>query len=669
MICIVLLMPIYVIASDVNLYVKNELTQNPVEYAKVELEGDTKETDKEGVVNFTEVGNKTHIVTIDKEGYRQTTKEINVSSIKYKEVELERDEEHALGKEFDETSWPNVTIENLENNTIVEDESLEVEFSVESDFSLERCTLLVQKKSQYGYTIKDTLEEMEEKEGSFSSMLSNGNLFVRVMCENKAGQGYSAAYSITAKGFEEDRSTEDLEESGEEKKEIEKPSLVKEIETIKEKLDSSPLDSFEESNEELMNLLGFSNIKEKGMDELEEIKQRRIDLEGLNMGESDYTEQKNELWADFRELKGELPKNVEIANDHNFILPVTLEETEEALQIYLENRYNESDVSQYSEVVEQSRERQDNISIYSTIEQVEVHLLDNSTKGYTKVTKEMDDGGISEGFYLEILPERVVDSLNDIEFSTRYNTVDGLTTLRFSPEHNEYSYLLDGKKNTSLMGDAKTVYLLDPVRDTNTITGLLISATPANPGSTFALALLVVSILSAGIITYRSGISLQNIPFNLNKQQKGSEDARCALLLREAIEHIKKGNNMEAIRLYPSILKNFKNLGPKSKKELQPMIAYISGMADLQYLNSLIDKACEQMEQGPVDSELVREVEECYHSLDDNLIKEVKQKYEWFKELVDLKMQRKDEQVKQIILREKKGENLSYGVDDTLFGA
>ncbi|MFW6383352.1 MAG: hypothetical protein ACOCZQ_01780, partial [Nanoarchaeota archaeon] len=347
---------------------------------------------------------------------------------------------------------------------------------------------------------------------------------------------------------------------------------------------------------------------------------------------------------------------------------ITFEETQQALQTYLKNRKNETNINQYRDTIEQSRHKQDNISIYSTITQVRVHYLNDSKKEFTKVNKEIDSEGVSQGFYMEIMPEDIVDSLEDIEFSKQYEIVDGLTTLRFSHEHEEFSYLIDGAKDPSVMGDAKTVYLFDPVKDTNRISGLFTSATNAQSNTSIILAIFVLSILSIGFITYKSGFSIQNTPFGFPKQLRTYKEPDCAILLREAIGHLKNNNDIEAIRLYPKILKNYQKLGPKSKRELQPMIAYISDIAELQYLSSLINKACIQMEYGPLDHELVKEIDECYYKLNNNLLKEIKQRYHWYKGLLDLKMQRKDEQVKQIIFREKRGENLSHGVDDNLYG-
>ena len=671
---LILFMSSYAFAAEVDIKVIDEITKNPLEGVKAEIDQKDKKTNEKGIVVFNIVENKTHILTLEKEGYRQTTKEINATSEKNKTIKLKRDD-NARARSFDPEDKPIVTIKNLENKTIVENDSLEIEFSVETNLDIKRCVFLSQGWKQHGYTIKDSLEKIEEGKHTLSALFgNNGDFIIRIMCENLAGQGYSKGYSIKAKGFSKDELSinekNNKEDESDENKKIEKPSIVKEIETIKDILDGSALNSFQRNNEGLIDLLGFKNIKREGKKDLEELKQRRIDLEGLNMGQSDYEEHKREISSEFRKLKSEIPKEIEIIDEHKFLLPVTFEETNQALQTYLSNRRNEEDISQYKNTIEQSRRKQDNISIYSTITQVRVHYLDDGKEEFTRVKKEIDGGGISQGFFMEIMPEGIVDSLSDIEFSNKYESIDGLTTIRFSHEHENFSYLIKGAKDSTIMGDAKTVYLLEPTKDRNIITGLFISAQEVETNTAFILAIFIVSIMSAGLITYKSGFAIQRPLLSNYREEKitSQKEPECALLLKRAIDHIKTGNDIEAIKLYPAILNNYKKLGPKSKKELQPIIAYISDVSELQYLFSLINKACDQMELGTVESELVKEIDQCYHSLSESQAKKIQQKYNWYRSLLDLKLQRKDEQVKQIIFREKRGEELSHGVDDTLFG-
>ena len=671
-----------VIGNSLNIIVKDDLLNKPLGDALIELDEHKRKTNTEGLTVFENVKEGSHEIIISRQGYQNHRETIETGETEEINITIKRTENYQrTTSTVDSDNLPKIKINNLENNSVIENEDLQVEFSIESKSDIKSCNLLAKEGAQLGYSIKDRKKEPDTGKNTLTAKLSNGDFKIKIMCENLFGIAYSKSYSIIGEGFkeaplvigktssdnQETNSQGKKEQSEEDEGEVKKSQLTKEIEEIIKKLEKTTLEKDSQEIEQMIELLDYKSSIKKALDELKKLRQRSIDIEKLNIAQKDQNSQRNKIRSEFRKLTENTPTEIKIKENRQFISPLSLEDTQEALERYIRYKNNEEDVSKYNNLIEKTRKYQKNVSIYSKISHLEVKKANGNTKEYTLVSKEINSRSNENGFYIEIIPENLVNSMQDISFNVRYETISGESAIKFPQEKEELYYVFEGKIDTATLENAKTIFLLDPNNPSNKVTGFFISQAISNSGGTFILSLIILSILTAGLITFRTSNSIEIPRFRQPKKTNQKKQIEITKLLQEAITLIKNGYESEAAQLYPTIIKEYKKLGQKSKTQLYPMISYISNIAEVQYISSLINSSSERMLQGEYNQELIDEIDECYYNLHEEFIPKIKEEYDWYKNLVYLKNQRKDEQVNQIIYK-KKNENRTEGINDAVFG-
>lgn len=643
--------------------VQDSFLEKPLGDVNVTIDGLTKKTNVNGIVGFDKVENGKYQIELKRKDYKELKKRVTIREATELTFDMEKTSPY-LEEEGDNSKKPKVSISGLQNNSIIEKNPLAVDFKAKSSADIKYCRLILQEQGLLGYK---SGEKIEESSGRLHAELKNGQYRLKVMCENKFGISYSPEYSIRAEGFTE-------------KKEI----VAKQKAKPEPKVSLGVTDAYDEfikqasqakktigsKDKTAANVLGLFNEIDDYIREAKSLKQKRQDLEKLQIAESDYRSKKNKITRDFNKVKRNTPLSLNVLDKKRIIEPVSKEQTREAVEEYFEARSIDEDVEK---LVKRSRELQNGIKTTTDLRQVQIKYASGNKKTFTIITKNFEiTTNTSKGFFIELVPEAFASNLQDMTIPFNYELIKE-PIIKFNMDSkNSISYYVNSKVDMAVMKEAKSVFLLDPLNPENKITGFSLLGTDikVGGGNAILIFLALIGVLGSTFIVKRADYSKVRQNFWGLFTAKESNTSQYVQLLHKAMHYLNNNMESKAIELYPQIIKGYKELGEKSKQELKPMIVHLGNLVDAQYIAGLMDRACKEMAEGQFDTgnDLCREIEQCFSELSSETALRLKDKYEFYREMLGLKNQRKNEKARQMYER-----TLNHGinnmVEDNIFGS
>lgn len=656
-----LIMPI-IFAEEpyfLSIELKDKENGQPLGDANVELNKSIKKTNVNGVAGFHDLHKGTYELEIKRENFETINKEITIEKGDVLELEMEKNVEESSG-------GIDINVDSPGNNSVITENPLAVEFQAGSSERANNCRLLLQEEGQAGFTVMDKTSEVRNS-NTLKGDIRNGRHKIKIMCETEEGNSYSAPLTIEGEGFDKsaERQTENKENSNNSKDEETAPEFD---EFLKKAEEAKKQFSKAKKNKDIISLLNLKDKVENAISQGEALKEERIALEELQLSESDYIEKKNEVEDKLNKLKRTTPYNLKISYSKRLISPVSQEDTKEVIEKYLDQKDKDYTKTEVEEIAKASSERQQEVTIYSELEKAEVEYINEKKSNFSIITKEFSpDVNLSEGHFIEDIPPEFAEDVENLETDFRFEHITG-SNIKYDPENETITYYTKKDVKKEQMKNSKTIFVTENIPKTNSLTGFSIISDAVLPqgGYTFIIIMAIFGIFGSVFVV---GVNYKGviIPNKTSKEDNEIEDF--VELLKTALNYINNEKDNEAVKLYPHIIKGYKRLGQKSQEELRPMIAHISKISDVQYLHRLINKACRQMAQGQFDiqGDLSKEIEECYSDLSSELASKIQEKYNLYKEMLGLKTQRRNEEVRQVYERNFNGNN-SGMVEDNIFG-
>ncbi len=644
---------------DLKIIVMDSIRNKPLGDAGIVIGHEKEKTNVNGKAFFREIAAGTYKISISRDGYEQYSRNHDITDDAELMIKLNP-------RKPETEMYPVVDIANLEDNMTIKD-AVQISFQVSSDVPVSVCRLLSNAAGRSGYRIVDDVKDpVTGKIIKLSGDLEAGINTIKVTCENKYGSGESRHYkiryddsSIEKDNQHDDHTTssgKDEEDAEEREAEQEAMSDIPEeyydlIESIKRS--KKDFERMTREKGEIVSLMAYKNLLKNLESEVKSLVRQRKDLEKLRISKESYRSKAMEMDAALKKLSNQVPVEINILKKQNIIEEVDTDMIEEIITTYAAER--DIDDVDAETLAERSAEIQDEISTLSKMMHAEVVMASGIKQTYTIISKEFrTDANLSAGFIVETVPKEVAESIRDITCKGNYEVIKEDPVFKPKISDNKLVYYVSGIRSMEDVQKVRSVFMLDPNRPENMITGFfMFNGKGGSYFSTFLIAIFVAGVL--GTVTY----SQRSYVFSIISRSKKQD---IIYLLNLAMDHIRSGNDEDAIRLYPEILKSFSSTHDKRKEELIPMIQYISRIADAQYCNRLISKAVTELSEGRfrIGGDLQQEIEKVYEDMDDDVKDHIDETYTRYSRMLRLRLLRQDNKIQQIANRQESIEDKLY---------
>ncbi|MFP4403003.1 MAG: hypothetical protein ACLFPJ_01470 [Candidatus Woesearchaeota archaeon] len=643
----------------------------------IKLDNNVKKTNVNGYTSFKDVFGVFELVA-NKSGFKSVKKTVRIDDNKNFTIILEK--EKLVGEKL-----PKITISSFKNNSILDNEKLKVKFNVNSNTNIDNCRLLISEIDFFGFKYYDHVENVLSDNLELNADLDNGLYDFKISCQNNLGISFSNLYRVEVINVKDDKLVKKNENNRNKDDENEitntnSPSYLNKYNNALKKVDDavSFFDSLDSDAKKMIEKLDYFKILKDKMEEIEKLKEQRINLENLKISESSYKSRNDELLNSLNKELNDLPVSIDIKHKDYFVESISEEDTFNNVFNYYASKSADYSEKKVSRLVKNIRKNHENFVIYTRITVFDVLFASSSVETINYVDKriELDEEFLSDGFFVEFFNmDEKLDSSKIIS-NNQYELVSSnpliikfsINDLDYLEKNNEinFFYFIKDDIDNFEFENLNSIFILNEDNSRNLITGLNIfdsNIVSYNNWSYFILFFILSSFIVGFFYLKNTNLQINSFSKNLvfSKNNNLGNNMGCVHLIEKAIDLIKNNDSFGAIKLYPLIIQSYENLGVRSKNEIKPIISYLSGLVDLDYLSSKIDVALNLINHGQYDSKdkLFIEIEDVYSTLPTNLALKINEKYSYYLKMIDLLNLRKREEMRN--LKESYDNNLKYG--------
>jgi len=580
---------------SLTIYLFDDIFGTEIGDANVTVNGETRKSNVNGRVQFTELLSQEHEIEIKKSGYNTYIEDYDLQNSTTIDINLSKTKEEDQPIPVIELLYP-ADSASLDNGNF--------EFRASSDTDMYECLLLINYIDHQGFKIMGTVSEPSGKAYTVQVNLTDGDYKWRVQCENEDGIGKSEDRNFTVTGSPE--IVETVEKTAKKPAETqEQPFILPDLGRFDEDLSSietlsKTIIQSAKPVQEAHNILGFKSLLEQNAKKIQDLKQSLINIAKLEISEIDRTRKKDEVLHDLSQLEATTPIELKIVESENYIQDNP--EVSDAVSEYLTWKDINLSERQISRLTDRISKVQEEVIVRCDLTVLEAKMIDGSTQYYSIVKKDVSHN-VTGGIFLELIPKTVAADIDELKFSSTYELVNRDPVVRIYVEENsEFTYYANKKIPIERLRQIGSVLVLDTSHPKNRITGFSILDTGQMTGQLFMIFILLSIVLTGNyFIFFRDQESRARFKSNvsrfISKIRPASRDQRLMQLLDAAIDLL-NASDYSAFNYYGEIFDLYKRSSTNLQTELKPIICHLSSEMESYCLNKEIDEAYSMVIRG-----------------------------------------------------------------------